>query len=95
MPMYTPDSSVLRPETPEALSCTLSIQNCVPSFRCSVALFFICTVTITCERSGLRSTVFTTPSSTSRYLIGVVPGVSPPAAWKVTVMTGPLRAHEV
>src|SRR5262245_46568465 len=50
---------------------------------------------MTCSRSSLRSTVFTTPISTSRYLIGEVPGWRPCADWKVRVIVGPLRDQAV
>ena len=77
-PMYAPESKVSSPDTSAAATRARTTQKCVSSTIHGAASRFSSAVTSTVVRSALTPMSRTSPTSTSRYRIFVLPATRPP-----------------
>jgi hypothetical protein len=84
---------VPRPETPPAPIRGRTTQNWVSSRSSGIANFSSCATTSTLSRSSPRPTLSTSPTSTLRALILVLPASIPSAVLKTIVILGPWVAN--
>ena len=91
-PIYEPDSSVPSPVTVPPEMRGRTTQKRVPSTRYGAACLAISTFTTTPFRSGEKAMLLTRPTSTSLYLILVLPASRPSAVTKVIEISGPLSS---
>src|ERR1700761_685200 len=94
-PMYAPESSVVRPDTPLAPTRGRTTQKRESLTAKSSPSLVNCTCTSTWDRSFDSVMVFTEPTSTSLYFTLVLPGSRPSALTKLIVMVGPFSVTDL
>ena len=87
--MKAPESNVANPLISLALTRGRTTQKRVVSVRKGAVFLAMTAVTTIPERSSSTRTPSTRPTSTSRYLILVLPSSIPPALSNLMVIVGP------